>query len=80
MPKVEAPGHPGHPPPLSNTVVNRRLHGGGQVCTSTIQTPVKIMQLCETVLYITDFQCVSFKLGKFPNSKVSLISASMDIR
>ena len=22
MPKVEAPGHPGHPPPISNAVVN----------------------------------------------------------
>ena len=22
MPKVEAPGHPGHPPPLSDAVVN----------------------------------------------------------
>ena len=57
MPKVKAPGNPGHPPPLSDIVVNRRLlggGGGGQVCTSTIQTPVKIMQLCETILYIAD--------------------------
>ena len=28
MPKVEAPGHPGHPPPLSNAVVKMIL-----ICT-----------------------------------------------
>ena len=27
VPKVEAPGHPGHPPPLSDAVVNERTQG-----------------------------------------------------
>ena len=29
MPKVESPGHPGHPPPLSDAVVKQGLFNTG---------------------------------------------------